>query len=140
MKKCTKCGTEKPNSDFYPTYVREGEFRPSCKECDKSGSKSWAKHNPEKTKVIRRKEALKRCGFTPELFNELIQKQKGLCAICKKPSHDSKPLRPDHNHSTMQPRELLCEPCNLGLGRFKEDIELMEKAAKYLDHFNGPTQ
>ena len=37
----------------------------------------------------------------------------------------------DHNHRTGQIRGWICDSCNTGIGRFKDDIELMERAKKY---------
>lgn len=44
----------------------------------------------------------------------------------------------DHNHSTdvTDIRGLLCNACNLGLGIFKDNVRVLEKAAKYLEQYN----
>ena len=41
-------------------------------------------------------------------------------------------LTVDHHHATKQVRGLLCNECNIGLGRFKEDVALLERAIEYL--------
>lgn len=56
------------------------------------------------------------------------------CPICKKrtiPGLTSKVVL-DHNHLTGKPRAWICDSCNTGLGRFKDNIELMQNAIKYL--------
>lgn len=56
------------------------------------------------------------------------------CPICKKrtiPGITSKVVL-DHNHHTGQPRAWICDSCNTGLGRFKDDINLLQSAIDYL--------
>lgn len=50
------------------------------------------------------------------------------CEICG----NSDNLRWDHDHATEEYRGTLCNTCNLGLGSFRDDPELLMKAAKYL--------
>lgn len=38
----------------------------------------------------------------------------------------------DHNHKTGEFRGWLCQPCNSGLGFFRDDISLLKKAIRYL--------
>lgn len=60
------------------------------------------------------------------------------CPICKKktiPGVTSKVVL-DHNHKTGQPRAWICDSCNTGLGRFKDDISIIENAINYLKQFN----
>ncbi len=56
------------------------------------------------------------------------------CPICKKktiPGLTSKVVL-DHNHYTGKPRAWICDSCNTGLGRFKDDILLLQSAIDYL--------
>ena len=50
------------------------------------------------------------------------------CEICG----SSSTMVVDHNHATGEIRGFLCNPCNLGLGQFKDNPETLEKAARYL--------
>lgn len=56
------------------------------------------------------------------------------CPICGKGSIPgiTANLVIDHDHKTGNARSWLCDSCNTGLGRFKDDIELLEKAIEYL--------
>ncbi len=38
----------------------------------------------------------------------------------------------DHNHNTNVFRDYLCETCNRGLGMFKDNIQILKNALKYL--------
>lgn len=50
-KKCSKCGLEKPLSDYYTDKRREGRMQPSCKLCQYEYTKEWRKNNPEKKRA-----------------------------------------------------------------------------------------
>ena len=55
----------------------------------------------------------------------------GACAICgSKPAR--KDLALDHCHETGKLRGLLCQPCNMGLGHFKDRADLLLRAVEYL--------
>jgi hypothetical protein len=42
-------------------------------------------------------------------------------------------LHIDHNHLTGKTRALLCDKCNVGLGSFRDNPDLLRKAAAYLE-------
>lgn len=57
------------------------------------------------------------------------------CPICEKvtvPGLTSKVVL-DHNHNNGEVRGWICDSCNTGIGRFKDDIGLLKKAIKYLE-------
>lgn len=56
------------------------------------------------------------------------------CPICEKMSIVGVTANfvKDHDHETGLGREWICDSCNTGLGRFKDDIKLLEKAISYL--------
>ncbi len=61
------------------------------------------------------------------------------CPVCKKktiPGLTSKVVL-DHDHKTGVPRAWICDSCNTGLGRFKDDIEVMEETIEYLKSNQG---
>lgn len=57
-----------------------------------------------------------------------------ICPICHKASIPfvTANLVIDHNHKNGKAREWICDSCNTGLGRFKDDISTMEEAIRYL--------
>jgi hypothetical protein len=61
------------------------------------------------------------CGITNEKYNELYHKD----------------LSIDHCHTSKIIRGILCDNCNTGLGQFKDDIELLDKAKNYLLQYNS---
>lgn len=71
-------------------------------------------------------------------YEELLQKQNGLCAICNKTNTTTrngkiKRYAIDHCHKSGKVRGLLCGFCNSALGYFKDKIELLKKAIAYIE-------
>ena len=106
----------------------------------------------QKEYYIRNKEAVlkrsrehhlkKSYGLSSDEYLGLVLKQNNCCSICGKPEHrllktgDVKPLSVDHNHSTGEVRELLCNDCNALLGFAKEDTEILQNAILYLQKYS----
>lgn len=88
-----------------------------------------------------RKSHLKRhYKITPDKYNEIFLKQEGKCEICKIHQNElNKKLSVDHCHKTGKIRGLLCNQCNTGLGMFRDNIQLLIGAIKYLNMFKVKT-
>lgn len=68
-----------------------------------------------------------------EDFERMYKEQNGQCNICNKDiPYRGKLIAVDHCHTTGKVRSILCSKCNIGLGQFNEDLELMQKAINYL--------
>jgi len=61
----------------------------------------------------------------------LAERQNWECSICR--VVPKRKLHWDHNHKTGAYRAMLCPACNSGLGMFKDDSNLLRKAALYLE-------
>lgn len=85
-----------------------------------------------KSKSTRLKKAY---GISIEDFDRMKKEQGSACLICKKvlTGWGRKGLYVDHNHQTGVVRGLLCSPCNVGLGGFKDSLEALKEAVKYLE-------
>jgi len=59
----------------------------------------------------------------------LIEAQNNLCTIC---NEEMNPPCYDHCHISGEFRGMLCSNCNTGLGLFKDDIQRMQNAIRYL--------
>ena len=67
-----------------------------------------------------------------ELYNTLLHRQGGVCAICGSAPLERK-LAIDHDHQTDKIRGLLCFRCNVAVGFFRDNAELMFCAAEYVN-------
>ena len=71
-------------------------------------------------------------------YDEMFTKQEGRCAICgRHQSELPKALCVDHVHNTGEIRALLCSDCNLGIGSFFDNPDLLILAAEYLKSNDG---
>jgi len=69
-------------------------------------------------------------GLTIEQYRDIYEAQEGKCAICGR--HAVK-LRIDHHHGDGMVRGLLCNECNLGLGLFRDNSLILQRAFRYID-------
>jgi len=79
----------------------------------------------------------KKYGITENQYSEIFNLQKGVCYLCGSPeTHKYKgtlcKLSVDHNHKTGKVRGLLCNNCNIGLGKFKDNLKVIQKAFTYV--------
>ena len=60
-----------------------------------------------------------------------------VCPICEKRTivGITANIVADHDHNTGMGREWICDSCNTGLGRFKDNITILERVIDYLKHF-----
>lgn len=140
MKVCTNCKTGKEATDFYKNSTLRGGFSRKCKECHKKTCREWDKNNKDRRDIICKISRLKtQYGMTYEQYKEMLEEQDYRCLICGKKQGDED-LCVDHNHKCCPTiyscgkcvRGLICRPCNSGLGHFKDDAQLMQKAIEYL--------
>lgn len=112
-KKCRLCLEIKPIINF--SIRNTGIHRNECKTC-------WRDKNLYNSFKI-----------TLSQYKELSNNQNNTCAICfSEFSPNGQNLSVDHCHKTGIIRGLLCSECNFGLGKFKDNIELLNNAIKYL--------
>jgi hypothetical protein len=97
--------------------------------------KKYKKFFPEKIekKNFQSRILLSKIRISFEDFKALKEKQGGKCAICKGKNKSERGLAIDHNHKTGKFRELLCHRCNIGLGMFWDNKDLLKMAINYLE-------
>jgi len=153
-KRCKLCRSITNKRTYYKDPKRV-EYATEWKRKNRLHVNEWAKedrkNNPEKhkewSKSARKRlgqhrnviEISRRRGISTDQYYEMLEKQKYLCAICKEPEkrmanngNKLSQLSLDHNHITGKVREFLCVKCNMMIGNFCEDINIMECAIEYL--------
>lgn len=121
---CAKCKLIKSIDKFYAHSLKQKSCW--CIEC-------FRRHS-------RMSDLKLKFGITPEQYNELLESQNYCCAICNEKENvihartkEVIKLAVDHCHKTKKIRGLLCNRCNFGIGYFKDSIELLRNAIKYLE-------
>ncbi len=144
-KPCRICEKVLPQADFQPSGWTARY--PHCRKCNNQKRKRYRQNFPERDRQTRRNDFRKhsaRCreetrryllkkkfGLSESAFNDLLESQNGVCAICGgKPA--GRRLAVDHDHKTGRVRGLLCLHCNTGLGNFKDSVALLGCVLAYL--------
>jgi Recombination endonuclease VII len=125
-KKCGGCGRQKPLDEFHVSNAAKGGKQGYCKECvqKRNAVSNWKRQGID---------------MTPELRSMIDEVNEGRCYICDRTPEEAgaklKELGVDHDHKSMKTRGLLCHACNVAIGLFGEDPELMRIAADYVEFY-----
>jgi hypothetical protein len=132
-KKCHKCGRTRLVKFFGKCNSKVDGLQTACKDCKNKYYRE--NYNGEYRSKKHRK---KRYGVDHEQYLQMIESQKNSCAICgsKNPGRNMNNWNIDHCHETGKVRGLLCHNCNAGLGHFKDSIDNLKNAIKYLKKHN----
>jgi hypothetical protein len=135
---CIKCVAKKYK--FIPIFNKTGNKK--CVDCCRFlPIKHFILSNRDKIDAAKclRCRMLRKYDINSLLYKRLLNKQKGLCAVCKSKeqgrdhrSNKKIKLAVDHCHKTGKIRGLLCGNCNRGLGIFKDSREILQSAIIYL--------
>lgn len=93
------------------------------------------------------KEILRVHNLTHARYEQMINEQGNLCAICRQPE-TRKSRTPgkitrlvvDHCHETNEVRGLLCHSCNLMIGYARDSKDILELGILYLQEFEDKSQ
>ena len=151
-KTCRDCGLTKNINVFFAQPRNKDKLGSYCKECTYKRAKFCRnipldkrlkrkhKHPGEFGSFEYHKSQRLKATYNIDLtdFNEMVKDQEGKCIICEKHQRDMKTsICVDHCHTTGHIRGLLCRECNTGLGLFKDNSLLLQRAAIYLDVCNN---
>ena len=102
----------------------------------------YVRRRSQSPEARRGKHVMRNFGITVEQYQQMLSEQNGVCAICKNPETCKQggvlmALAVDHDHATGRVRQLLCRSCNVGLGNYNDDPDLLQTAAEYLRRHRG---
>ena len=139
-KKCPSCRTTLPIEKFYArnnnawlkcSYChnciskKQREWRLANSDWAKLREGAWKAKNSKKVAEARLKS---RYGITLNFWAGYVNSLDGRCEICTEQIE----LCVDHDHRTGTFRGALCNRCNIGLGAFAENGEVLKRATAYL--------
>lgn len=127
---CNRCKQEKPINDFGNDKTQKDGKDGLCKNCKREQQKQFNQKHPLRHKYAVLKH---RFGLTPKQYEELLKKQKGVCAICGNINRNGTWLSVDHDHITDEIRGLLCSNCNHAIGCMHDNPVVLRSAANYLE-------
>lgn len=121
-KRCASCRVWKNEEEFGNKSSTADSLLSSCKRCHLNNV------------------YLKRYGITLDHYEILLTRQDNGCAICGGKNKGGRALSVDHDHNCCSGvkscgqciRALLCSNCNVGIGVFHEDPQLLDAATRYL--------
>lgn len=146
-KYCGGCKSSKETIFFSRSRVHKDGLTTQCKGCNAIRGKEWRKNNPERNKETMRRWHEQRpnyerdrnyrrmYGISLEEAIVIIEGQGWKCAICGvqlKFGKRENAAHLDHDHKTKKVRGFLCYACNHGLGNFRDNVELLKTAIKYV--------
>ena len=158
---CRKCKQEKSRMEFYVDDRYSNGFTPWCKDCSREYTNKWkltpaGKESRKKSQArqqqrpeIRERKRLYKQGrqgkraqlrswlknlynLSLEDYERLVEKQRGLCAICYRQNKNGNRLFVDHDHQTGRIRGLLCLKCNTAIGLLDDNVEFIANTLTYL--------
>lgn len=117
----------------------------------RSYSSEWKASDPERQRryrkrsqtTIRNAKLRQKYGSTLLAYNQLLEEQGGVCAICgsaesiRSTVGEIRALCLDHNHKSGEPRGLVCSRCNTMLGMVNESRDTLLSAVAYLDRWSN---
>lgn len=110
---CSKCKEIKTIERFQKDKQKPSGFSSYCKDC-------------------RRESKIKKLyNISSDEYDNLYESQMGRCKIC---NNQHIRLHIDHCHVTGRVRGLLCSKCNMAIGLFNDNIEVLKETIKYISN------
>lgn len=133
MMTCSVCDEPKSPDRFGERQAKGGELRFRRLRCDTCTALAWkqADADPRRKRMSRNGHLQRGFSITLEQYEEMYERQGGVCAICRKPEIPGRSLAVDHDRKCCPGdkscgkciRGLLCFRHNTGLGKIEEHID-----------------
>lgn len=132
-RRCSRCKLTKPIAEFPGPHCY-------CRSCHAVRAREWREihsYDPEFARIM----TLRRYGLTPAQFNALLEAQGHRCAVCRTAKPGGQGWHVDHDHTCCNTRKrscgrcirgILCTRCNIGIGNFKDDPDIIQAAINYI--------
>jgi hypothetical protein len=159
LRHCTDCDLPKPESEF--AHHSRGQRKKVCKVCAAARLRAWREANKDHVREYHREyqnrpdqlekrraynrdryhqdplrarenKLRKAFGISLTEYDQMLEAQGGVCAICHKACKSGRELAVDHDHETGEVRALLCMNCNRAIGWLQDNPDLVMAAADYL--------
>ena len=152
-KVCFGCGEEKPNDTQHwyseqsiciPCFNKKTNNRYATDEPYRLAMKERSRIDREQNRERHKAQRLwRQYHITQEQYDAMLEAQNWGCAICGGVNSNGKALAVDHDHRCGPGKKscgkcvrgLLCIPCNLAIGRFKDSPHLLRRAIEYIENF-----
>lgn len=118
---CSVCG---PNTQLFRRVGAKSQGAHVYWMC---ANKERERNGPKQRKAL-----CKQYGITVEEYDQMVENQNGVCAICEKPCASGRRLAVDHDHVTGKVRGLLCGACNRIIGHLDNKV-WRDAALNYLE-------
>lgn len=105
-------------AEYFKSYYHNNESR-------RNAHKARVKANKVKNRV---RDLAKKYNTTESKIQSLLKANDGMCAICNK----KEATVIDHCHKNGSVRGALCHGCNVGLGFFEDNPDILLLGAQYL--------
>jgi len=129
-KTCRKCHVSKDAADFGIDRSKSDGLKSYCRDC----ARKYAQQRRHDSKS---EHYLRQYGITEPEFERLLSEANNECQLCDKKltrnrgSSDAAVL--DHCHVTQRIRGVLCNSCNMLLGRLEKQPLLISRIQRYLE-------
>lgn len=137
---CPKCEKWKSIDEFHKSKNALYGRASRCKICAGEAARvSHAKNKgcPKRARQVKSRYLERTYEMTIDDFESMVLDNGGTCEICNCKLDMSGLTHVDHCHKTGVVRGVLCSTCNRGLGYFKDNVEVLEGAVKYLRRHYG---